>query len=104
MPQARRVLGTLNEVAGPHFRFEEESLYPALRPFFSSYVDKLYRDHDGAIETARQLLELVSREQLSEEEAEEGARGPVAAHPCQRLRRSGRHYGAHAGAGHPAHR
>jgi hypothetical protein len=74
LPQARRLLGTLNEVAGPHFRFEEESLYPALRPFFSSYVDKLYRDHDGAIETARRLVELVSREQLSEEEAEEGAR------------------------------
>lgn len=74
LAEARRLLGELNQIAGPHFRFEEESLYPALRPFFSDYVDKLYRDHDGAIATARTLAGLVSQENLTPEQAEEGRR------------------------------
>lgn len=69
---ARGLLGQLNALAGPHFRFEEESLYPALRPFFSGYVDKLYSDHDGAIQTARWLVDRVSQEHISPEQALEG--------------------------------
>lgn len=29
--RAREVLGNLNILVGPHFRYEEETLYPALR-------------------------------------------------------------------------
>lgn len=74
LPTARSLLAQVNKIAGPHFRFEEESLYPALRPFFSEYVDKLYTDHDGAIVTARWLVDLVSQPSISPEQAIDGRR------------------------------
>lgn len=74
LPTARHLLGQVNEIAGPHFRFEEESLYPALRPFFSEYVDKLYSDHDGAIATAQWLVALVNQPSISPTQAIDGRR------------------------------
>lgn len=61
-------------LTGPHFRYEEESLYPALVKIFGpTYVDALIDDHDGAIAGARRLVELVSAP-IGEDESEEGAR------------------------------
>ncbi len=37
--QARELLASLDRLAGPHFRFEEEALYPALRQFLVDFVD-----------------------------------------------------------------
>ena len=37
--KAREVLGRLNALVGPHFRFEEENLYPTLRTFLGEYED-----------------------------------------------------------------
>lgn len=46
-------INQLNELAvltGPHFRYEEESLYPILTRFYGDgYVTKLFTDHDVAI-------------------------------------------------------
>jgi hypothetical protein len=72
---ARDLLGELAAAAGPHFRYEEESLYPALVPIFGAeYVDKLLGDHDLAIVSARRLVEITSADTLTEEEAREAVR------------------------------
>ncbi len=60
-------------LTGPHFRYEEETMYPALVDTFGAdYVDSLIDDHDGAIAGAGRLAELVSAP-IGDEEAEEGA-------------------------------
>jgi len=63
------VLARVADLTGPHFRYEEESLYPALIGIFEqAYVEYLYEAHDGAIERARTLVELAGRETLSDED------------------------------------
>jgi hypothetical protein len=71
--KAREVLGRLNNLVGPHFRFEEEALYPTLRVFLGEYVDELLEEHDGVIQTARSCAELLEKDSLTEEEAKEAA-------------------------------
>ncbi len=52
-------LADVARLTGPHFRYEEESLYPALVEIFGrEYIDKLLVDHDGAIAGAKALVEL----------------------------------------------
>ncbi|MBX7158860.1 MAG: hemerythrin domain-containing protein [Acidimicrobiia bacterium] len=57
--RAGELLGTIAALTGPHFRYEEETLYPSLVQIFGAdYVDSLIDDHDGAIASARRLVEL----------------------------------------------
>ncbi len=72
--EAREVLGGLNQLVGPHFRYEEEALYPTLREYLGEYVDQLLNEHDGVIRTARRCAELLQKDELSPEEREAGAR------------------------------
>jgi hypothetical protein len=67
--KAREILGNLNVIVGPHFRYEEEYLYPELRKFLGDYVDDLMDEHDGAIDTARACADLLSKDSLTDEEA-----------------------------------
>jgi hemerythrin len=73
-----RIQSLLNQIAsltGPHFRYEEESLYPLLVDFFGGeYVEKLYCDHDRAIASAKRLVELASKESLSDADITEAVR------------------------------
>ena len=71
--RAREVLSRLDALVGPHFRFEEEALYPALRVFLGEYVDQLLKEHDGVIETARSCAELLRKETLTNEETKQAA-------------------------------
>lgn len=73
LDRARETLGRLNTLVGPHFRYEEEALYPAMREFLGGYVDQLLAEHDKAISTAQTAADLLGRPSLSEEE-----RGAVA--------------------------
>lgn len=66
--KAREVLGEINVLVGPHFRYEEEALYPALRKFLGEYVDQLLGEHDGAIATARTAAALLAKDTLTDEE------------------------------------
>ena len=72
--RAREILGGLDTLVGPHFRFEEESLYPTLRVFLGEYVDELLKEHDGVIETARSCATLLEKETLTDDEATQAAR------------------------------
>ena len=65
---ARASLGRLDALVGPHFRYEEEALYPAMREFLGGYVDQLLAEHDTAISTARTAAEVLSQPALTEEE------------------------------------
>lgn len=71
--KAREILGKLDTLLGPHFQFEEEVLYPTLRAFLGEYVDQLLHEHDGVIDTARSCAQLLQKENLTDEEAEQAA-------------------------------
>lgn len=71
---ARGILGQIDTLVGPHFRYEEEALYPALKEFLGDYIDSLIKEHDGAIETAKVAATLLSRPSLSEAEGKEVAK------------------------------
>lgn len=71
--RARNILGNLNIMVGPHFRYEEETLYPSLRVFLGEYVDQLVQEHDGVIDTARACAELLQKDTLTDEESEQAA-------------------------------
>lgn len=43
---ARRRAEELDLLAGPHIRFEEQSLYPALRKVDAHRIDALHREHE----------------------------------------------------------
>lgn len=73
VPKAREVLGRLNTLVGPHFRYEEETLYPALKVFLGEYVDQLLKEHDGVIDTAISCVELLQKDRLTDEEAQQAA-------------------------------
>src|SRR5215471_16796145 len=64
--RAGKLLSEVARITGPHFRYEEEALYPALVPVFGSdYVEKLLGDHDFAIASASRLAELTNGRRLS---------------------------------------
>ncbi|MBM4331815.1 MAG: hemerythrin domain-containing protein [Deltaproteobacteria bacterium] len=71
--KARRVLGKLDELVGPHFRFEEEAFYPTLRTFSGKYVDDLLKEHDKAIDMVRSCADLLKKPNPSYEETYEAA-------------------------------
>ena len=67
--ETRQLLASLDRLAGPHFRFEEESLYPALRQLLGDYVDKLLGEHEDAIAKASGLAELLQQDSLTQDQA-----------------------------------
>lgn len=68
LDQARQQLGALDALVGPHFRYEEEALYPTLREFLGDYVDQLLTEHDKVIATARTAADLLGKPSLSQDE------------------------------------
>ncbi len=63
------LLGNVAVLTGPHFRYEEEALYPGLVEIFGEeYVEKLLGDHDQAIGRAKILVNLAGKDRLSDED------------------------------------
>ena len=73
LPKARTTLGGIDALVGPHFRYEEEALYPAMKEFLGEYVDRLIEEHDGAIKTAKVAAGLLSKSSLTKDEAKAAA-------------------------------
>lgn len=72
--RATALLGHVAVLTGPHFRYEEETLYPLLVQIFGpEYIDSLIDDHDVAIADARRLVELAGGD-LGDTEVEEARR------------------------------
>ena len=71
----RTLLGQAAVYVGPHFRYEEEALYPALVDIFGEeYIEQLLGDHDRAIGTAQRLIELSEKDPLTDEDVQEATR------------------------------
>jgi hypothetical protein len=68
MDKARATLGAIDTAIGPHFRYEEEALYPAMKEFLGDYVDRLIEEHKGAIDTAKLAAGLLAKPALTAEE------------------------------------
>jgi len=69
------LLGEIATYVGPHFRYEEEALYPSLVEIYGAeYIEKLLSDHDRVIGTAKRLVELAGKETLSEGDVTEATR------------------------------
>ena len=67
--KARETLAEIDRLVGPHFRFEEEALYPLLRRFLGdAYYESLLQAHDRVIRTTRELAQSLSKETLTPEE------------------------------------
>lgn len=64
------ILIRLDKLTGPHFRFEEESFYPAVTQFFGDdYHQYLLGVHDRIIRTAKELAGVFGKGEITEEEA-----------------------------------
>ncbi len=69
--RAQSILEEAAKLAGPHFRYEEETLYPYLVEIFGrDYIEKLLDDHNRIIETISTLVEFSRNEQLSDDEVQ----------------------------------
>lgn len=74
LPHIRPLLEAVAGATGPHFRYEEEALYPSLIGIFGAdYVEKLLSDHDRVIGSARRLVTLAGQCELTDAEGAEGA-------------------------------
>jgi DNA-binding PadR family transcriptional regulator len=69
---ALEMLLELDKLGGPHFRAEEETMYPILRRFFGDeYYNRLLEEHDRVIRAGRKIAEMLGKGSLTDEEAEE---------------------------------
>ncbi len=85
--RALEILIYLDRITGPHFRFEEESFYPALEKFFGrEYLEYLLSAHDRIIKVAKELAAVLGKGEITEEEAERLVnlvRSQVLPHPVE---------------------
>ena len=85
--KALELLLTLDKLGGPHFRFEEESFYPALEKFFGKeYHEYLLSAHDRIIRSAKKLAEILGKGEITEEESvklPEIIRSDILPHPIE---------------------
>lgn len=64
-PKARETMGIIDMASGPHWRWEEEALYPALRQFSDELVDGLLKEHDDYIDAVAELTSRFKKKGLS---------------------------------------
>lgn len=69
--RVRDILGAAEGLVGPHFKFEELYLYPALERFLGeSYTKKLYNEHDGVFRSIRRIAQLAQKNSWSDSDCE----------------------------------
>ena len=60
--RVQSILTEAEGLVGPHFKFEELYLYPALEPFFGeAYGKQLLNEHDGVFRSIRKIAELAQK-------------------------------------------
>lgn len=70
IPQVRSILNAAEDLVGPHFKFEELYLYPALQQFLGeSYVKRLLNEHDGVFRSIRWIARLAQKDKWDEADA-----------------------------------
>ncbi len=69
--RVRAILCATEEVAGPHFKFEELYLYPSLERFLGEvYAKRLVNEHDGIFRSVRRIAQLAQQESWSDADYE----------------------------------
>lgn len=69
--KAFELLINLDKLGGPHFRAEEETMYPALKIFYGEdYYEKLLQEHDSVINAAKKVAETLGKGKLDTEDIE----------------------------------
>ncbi|MGE0649038.1 MAG: hemerythrin domain-containing protein [Gammaproteobacteria bacterium] len=69
------LLSDVERLCGPHFRYEEEALYPALEEIYGQpFLRHMLFEHDQAIIDALLLVNLAEKRPMSELRAQAGAR------------------------------
>lgn len=85
--KALELLLTLDKLGGPHFRFEEESLYPALVKFFGpEYYEYLLGVHDRIVRSAKVLAQILGDSRIDAGDAEKLTaivRNDILPHPIE---------------------
>jgi len=68
--KALEIMIRLDKISGPHFRWEEESLYLAFEKFFGrQYLEYLLGVHDRIVKRGKELVEILSKEKITDEQA-----------------------------------
>jgi hypothetical protein len=68
--RVRATLNQANQLVGPHFKFEEQNLYPTLTEFLGEAgVQRLLTEHDGVFRGVTALVELAGKDAWTEAEA-----------------------------------
>mgnify|MGYP002725907234 CR=1 FL=1 len=58
----KSLLKTIAELSGPHFRYEEDALYPALLQIYGKlYIEHMLVEHDKAIVSALRLEQIADK-------------------------------------------
>ena len=85
--KALEILLRLDKLTGPHFRWEEESFYPAHEKIFGrQYLEYLLGVHDRIVRRGKELASILSKGEITEEEARvlpEIIRNDVLPHPIE---------------------
>ena len=85
--RALEILIRLDKLTGPHFRWEEESFYPAHEKIFGrQYLEYLLGVHDRIVRRGKELADILSKGEITEEEAKvlpEIIRNEVLPHPIE---------------------
>lgn len=69
------LMGQANTGIGPHMRYEEEQMYPALAALYGDdYVERMLEDHDRAFGVAARLMDIASHDPITDADVEEGDR------------------------------
>jgi uncharacterized protein Yka (UPF0111/DUF47 family) len=67
--KAFELLINLDKLGGPHFRAEEETMYPAMKRFYGEdYYERLLQEHDSVINAAKKIAETLGKGKLSPED------------------------------------
>lgn len=82
--RAREIVAFIDLASGPHWRWEEEALYPALRQFSDELVDGLMTEHDTYIDAVAELSLLFERQDVADTN---GGVGSAVGRLASRLRR-----------------
>ncbi len=75
--KAKEMIDLIDMVAGPHWRWEEEALYPAVSKMTEELQDSLLKEHDGVIVAVQRVNDILKQKKLAPpdwEEISDGAR------------------------------
>ena len=73
-PRIQALVGQFAAQAGPHFRYEEEALYPAVAEITGrNFIEELLWDHDHAIAATGKMQQMAAQAELSDEDVHQAA-------------------------------